>query len=320
MPKAQQNAGQAIVLADATDYPMVQMDAADLREAIQTNLNGETLNFKDLRRVKVPAGGAVSWSVPAADGGKPIPTNNFEGVIIHTELQRVMWLRNLDGPKTTAAGGNKAPDCKGKPDASGVWHGSKSRQWIASAAKTFLENGNAAEPVDTGPRQTCADCPFGQFGSGKNGRGQKCQQKGIHFIATEDSLLPIVLIAPVMSLDNRKKYLLNLAMNPAVGPEGGKAKSRGYYEVLTDFSLEADSNGENDFARIVFTRKAILPEEQRTAFAEYRKTMRPLVASLVDQAAAAPVYDQPIETDGDDFGEIAYVAANDDEDGPTDED
>jgi hypothetical protein len=150
---------QSIVLADAADYPMLALDPADLREAIQVNLMGESLAFKDLRRVKVPAGGAESWSIPSPDGGKPIPTNDFQGVIIHSELTRVMWLKDV---ATKGAGGPKGPDCSGKPDADGVFHGSKSRQWIASAAKNLdapaVDNGNE-------PRQACADCPFAQFGS-----------------------------------------------------------------------------------------------------------------------------------------------------------
>jgi hypothetical protein len=312
----------AIVMADAADYPMLSLEPSELREAITDNLMGETLAFKDLRRVKVPAGGAESWSVPAADGGKPIPTNDFQGVIIHTELTRVMWL--ADQPSKTGA---KGPDCSGKLDADGVFHGSRSIRWIKNAAETFLNKGNAAEPAfDSGPRQACDQCPFAQFGSGKQGRGQKCQKKRVIFIATDDSLLPMVLIAPVMSLDNAKKYLLGLS-STVVPTENGRKRMMKYYEVITNFGLEADSNGENDFARVTFTRAAVLPEVQRQAFTDYRKTIMPFITNL---AAAAVVADatEPVDN-GNDFdidapGEMEsqyeYIPADDDEALPTDDD
>jgi hypothetical protein len=309
---------QSIVLADASDYPMLTMDPADLREAIQVNLMGETLQFKDLRRVKVPAGGAESWSIPSPDGGKPIPTNDFQGVIIHSEPVRVMWLKDVAAKNN---GGPKGPDCSGKPDADGVFHGSKSRQWIAAAAK----DPNLTPSDISGPAQTCADCPFAQFGSGKLGKGQKCQQKRVFYIATEDSLLPLVLIAPVMSLANAKKYLLGLSTS-LVKVDGQKPRMMQYHEVITNFGLESDSNGDNDFARITFTRAAVLPAEQRQAFADYRRTIKPLISNLSTAAAVADAV-TPVDT-GNDFdidapGEMEsryeYIDA-DDEALPTDED
>lgn len=312
---------QSIVLADASEYPMLAMDPADLREAIQVNLMGETLAFKDLRRVKVPAGGAESWSIPSPDGGKPIPTNDFQGVIIHSEPVRVMWLKDVAAKNN---GGPKGPDCSGKPDADGVFTGSRSIQWIAGAARGADPKDDSMRAAEHGPKQTCADCPFAQFGSGKLGKGQKCQQKRVFYIATEDSLLPLVLIAPVMSLANAKKYLLGLSTS-LVKVDGQKPRMMQYHEVITNFGLESDSNGDNDFARITFTRAAVLPAEQRQAFADYRRTIKPLISNLSTAAAVADAV-APVDS-GNDFdgydssgSKYEYIPADDDEALPTDED
>jgi hypothetical protein len=197
-----------------------------------------------------------------------------------------MWLKEQGKGNTTKSG----PDCTGAPRYDGSWYGSKSEAWIKAAAAGLddkdLRNG--------GSLQNCEDCPFAQFGSGKNGKGQKCQQKRIFYIATEDSLLPTALVAPVMSLKAAKKYLLGLATT--LVQDGEKKRALQYHEVLTEFGLEADSNGDNEFARITFRKAAVLPPEQRAAFATYRKSIKPMVSRmsksvLAEAAPAAPVDD-----------------------------
>jgi hypothetical protein len=160
----------------------------------------------------------------------------------------------------------------------------------------------------------------------KAGKGQKCQQKRVFYIATEDSLLPLVLIAPVMSLANAKKYLLGLSTS-LVKVDGQKPRMMQYHEVITNFGLESDSNGDNDFARITFTRAAVLPAEQRQAFADYRRTIKPLISNLSTAAAVADAVapvdngnDFDLDAPGEMESQYEYIDADDEEALPTDED
>jgi hypothetical protein len=301
---------QSIVALDAAEYPALLLDPDTLKEAFDENLAGEQLSFSDLRRIKVPAGGAETWSIPNVDGGKPTGASTFQGVIAHTELGRVMWLKEVGKGNTSKSG----PDCSGSARYDGSWFGSKSQAWIKAAAAGLADK----DLRNDGPMQGCEDCPFSQFGSGKNGKGQKCQQKRVFYIATEDSLLPTALVAPVMSLKAAKKYLLGLSTT--LVQDGEKKRALQYHEVMTEFGLEADSNGENDFARITFRKAAVLPLEQRAAFALYRKSIKSLVSGMSKSVLAetAPAAQADDYNDFDGFDNVQVMDL--DEELPTAED
>lgn len=283
----------AIVLA-TDNYPAVTTDVSSLAEIFSGNLGGETLGFKDLRRVKVPSGGGKTWN---ADSDNPMDsTKSFQAVIAHTELGRVMWLKELgSGVPATA------PDCTGKPDADGVWHGSRSRAWIGQAAASLqLAPMNAGYSQDNSP-QECEGCELAKFGSGRGGRGQKCQIKRSFYLATEDSLLPTALIAPVMSLANAKKYLLGLSTsNPALQ----------YHEVVTEFGLEVKTANNQTFAVITFAKSMVLPPEQRVKFAHYRKAIQKLVGNM--NVSRAVFAEQPVAIDMAEFPEDELLPGEDD--------
>lgn len=303
---------QEIVPVDAANYLAVEMDAEGLQDAIQANLAGESLGFKDLRRIKFPSGGAETWSIPSMDGGKPTGAAEFTGVIIHTELARTMWLQDVGAAKPLPGQRQvKAPDCNGRSGENGEWFGSKTRGWIYEAAKDneltakFAKRAGAKDAL-----QTCADCPFAQWDTGKGGKGQKCAMKRPIYIAMEDSLMPTLLIAPTMSLDAAKKYLLGLSST--INPETRRPLN--YHEVLTEFSLSAANNGQNDYAQLVLKRLAILPEEQRASFKSFRAAIQPLVKSIgarafVDTAA-----------DSDEAEWESAIQAVEPADGPTEDD
>lgn len=311
------NNNQSIVPVDAAGYMAVNMDAEGLKEAISANLAGESLGFKDLRRIKFPSGGAETWSIPSMDGGKPRGASEFTGVIVHTEPARTMWLAEQGGVKGK---GPQAPDCSGKPGDTGEWFGSKFRKWIYENA---LDNEHAAKFTAKSGHpdalQTCADCPFSQFGSGKNGKGQKCGQKRTIFVAMEDNLMPTLLIAPTMSLEAAKKYLMSLSST--ANPETRRPLA--YHEVLTEFSLTPENNGVNDYAKLVLRRVAILPAEQREAFKAYRAAIQPLVRSIGSRAFVETTT-KAEEADWDSLIDVVEPAGGvtnyENEDGPTEDD
>lgn len=258
----------AIVPVDAANYAIVGFNAGELQEALAANLDGETLGYNDITRVKVPGSGGLAWQIPSDDGGRPQIAQTIQGVIAFTELTRVLYLQAFGG-KTE--GGAKPPDCFGRPDATGVWHGSRSKAWISAAA---TEQGVISGDLSTdGTIQDCQNCPFAKFGSGAfkgKPKAQACDQKRPIYLATEDSILPIAIVAPVGSLDNAKKYLVGLSK-----------KTLQYTDVVTEVGLEPAKNaGGIEYAKITFRNVAPLPPEQRATFRAYRAAIKPLLQSL----------------------------------------
>ena len=166
--------GTALVVLKPEQYPALLPEVA---ATIKANLAGEEVSAADLTRIKVPSGGATSWSIPTPEGEESAKT--LEGVLIHVTRRRAYWA----DPNPT---GNP-PDCTSSDCATG--HG-----------------------LPGGP---CADCPLNVFGSanradGKPGRGKGCKESRLLFILREGQSLPEVVVCPPGSLRITKQYLLKL--------------------------------------------------------------------------------------------------------------
>ena len=162
------------------DYAVAEIgNDGEIAAIIEENLGGENITAQDLVRVKVPAGGNTSWSLPG-DGEDEESTKELTGIILFTQNQRVFWGADYDG-------GSAPPDC-------------------------FAEDGK----VGAGnPGGLCVNCPNAKFGTATNAkgepaRGQACTQKHQIFMLMQDGILPIVLNIPPTSLKNSKSYLLKL--------------------------------------------------------------------------------------------------------------
>ena len=149
----------------------------DLRLALKENLGSGGTSVLDMPRIRVPAGGGLSWTVPTLEG--PKPREFMEGVIIHWTPVRAMWRKDL------GAGGNAPPDCTSRDGETGIGD----------------------------PGGACDACPFNEFGSASGGTksGKACREaRGLLFLPS-DSFLPFYLPAPVMSIKPLKDYFMRLA-------------------------------------------------------------------------------------------------------------
>lgn len=156
-------------------FVVANMEVSDLQEIIGENLGGEILSPSDLDRVKVPAGGSTSWTLPTLEGEEDV--REFEGVIIHWSQPRVWWESEFTGENTP-------PDCSSEDGKIGI--------------------GN--------PGGRCDTCPLSQWGSDpKGGKGQACKQLRMLFILRKEGILPLVLSAPPTSIQPIRKYFLRLA-------------------------------------------------------------------------------------------------------------
>ena len=175
-------------------------------DAFTENLGGEGISLKDLDRVKIPGAGGTTWTIPTVDGEDE--TKQFDGVILETKLARACWQGSFSG-------GSQPPDC--------------------SSDDMVRGHGN--------PGGLCAQCPFDQFGTDKNGEGRAkaCKESRILFILRKNEIMPLVLAAKLGGAGKHiKKYLLGLSM-----------KGRKMYEVTTRLTLKKGKNADGiDYSEI----------------------------------------------------------------------
>lgn len=232
-------------LSDAVkDYPALAGDPTKLLDALRENMGGERLTEFDLERVKMPTGGGNFWEVPSIDG--PKAEKVLEGVVVLTKNVRAYWPVAME-----EGSGSDPPQC--------------------ASADAVIGVGD--------PGGSCEACPFAQFGSHRDGRGQACKQMRQLFMLTEASMLPIVLTLSPTSLAAARKYFMRLAS--ATPP-------RYYWETTTKVSLEAASSGGNNYSRAVFSLGSALNEVDGAAIKRYKDALEPvLVARMPSQQEAA---------------------------------
>ena len=146
----------------------------DIGNLLAEELDGLNLSFD---RIKIPAGGGLSYEVPGDDPDSPDSVKEFKAVILHHHPINCYYEEEYTG-------GNNPPDC-GSMD------------------------GHIGIDAETGEVKSCADCPFNKFGSGKNG-AKACKQKRRIYLLREGEQLPIILSLPTGSLSEFSKYVMRL--------------------------------------------------------------------------------------------------------------
>lgn len=241
-----------IAASEPGKYLALNHSTAEIQAVITENLAGQEVSERDLIRLKVPAGGAVSWEVEdPLEGVRSI--KEICGIIVHKKQTRAYWPLSLDD-----SGDGSPPACS-SPDAI-VGYG---KQWATSS-----------DPDGDGEPKSlrCSDCPLSQFNSGKNG-GQACQEKGQWYLLQQTGLLPIVATLPAMSLAPAKKYMLALA--------GAGIR---FDQVATRLSLRKETKGSNSYAVVVPTMAHRLDPESAERARAYSTALRPVFDRLSGEA------------------------------------
>ena len=169
----------ATAIVPAADYAVMKHGVDALQEVIRANIGSGNLGPGDLERIKVPAGGGTTWTIPSLDGD--IDTKEFDGVIVAWKTQRAYW-------KEKYSGGSVPPDCASDDGITG--------------------SGD--------PGGVCEQCPYSQFESATDEKGEKmpgqaCKQIRLMAVVQKDDLVPVLLSAPPTSLANMRRYFLRLA-------------------------------------------------------------------------------------------------------------
>ncbi len=203
----------------------------DLGDLIREELDGLSISFG---KVKIPSGGGLNYELPGEDG-EPDSVKEFSAVILLQHPLNAYYA-------TEYKGGNQPPDCAAIDGRHGVKRATGELPAKAGWDKT--STGGFVTRV-------CADCPYNQFDSGKNG-GKACQNRRRIYILREGELFPMLLSLPTGSLQEFTRYLTSLVT------KGRKSNS-----VVTRFALQKATNkGGIEFSRAKFgVDRALTPEE-----------------------------------------------------------
>ena len=145
--------------------------SGDLAEAVAEEMDG--LGALSFDRVKIPAGGSISFELPGEDEDNPESSPALVGVILDHHAVNAYW-------RDAFSGGNAQPDCSSIDGKKGMIR-------------------------ETGEIKDCASCPYNQFGS--DGRGKACKNMHRLYILQEGNPVPIVLALPPSSLKSLRDYI-----------------------------------------------------------------------------------------------------------------
>lgn len=238
-------------LVKPDDY-QVMTQAEDLRDIIESNV-GDSLSQFDLDRITMPAGGALSWTVPTLDGEESVKA--LEGIIVHWKEPRAYWQASFED-----AGGGSPPDC--------------------SSEDSVLGRGMFGPGSEHNPSGECAECPMSAFGS-KPGESnaQACKQMRVLFMVQPESLLPQAVMLPPTSIRPMKRYFLRLA-----------SKAMPFYGVVTRLELErATSGGGIKYSVVKPSVASQLEPEAASRIRHYGDGLKSVLDSQLMDAVATTV-------------------------------
>lgn len=205
-------------LVPVAEYALMQRDVTTMLAQIQENLDGEKLSQWDLPRIKIPAGGGLSWEIPTISGVDT--TREIIGIPVYQTMMRSYW-------STPDPVEGTPPDCS-SPD-----------------AKFGFGD----------PGGDCEICPLAQFASAHNGRGQACKIRRMLFVLREDDTIPVLISLPPTSVKPWRNFLLQASsIGPYYGMQVGlslsKKTSNGYtHSILNPRLVEALSGDMLERAR-----------------------------------------------------------------------
>jgi hypothetical protein len=239
------------------NYAVMQLDLVELAEVVRENLGGSQIDIFQLDRVKVPAGGATVWQVPDLDAPKGyVNLETLEGILIYFSDGNGYWPDEFTGAGTP-------PTCSS-------------------------EDGVIGHSQKEGLGGDCSTCPLNQFGSeikkdGTKGSGKACKNMRRLFLLRPGNLLPMLVVAPPMSLKNLKGYNLRLA-----------SAGVSYWAMTTKLELETDRNeGGIEYSKIVPRAGSKLTPDEKARVKLLRDQLLPALqrVTIIEAAQGSGIFE-----------------------------
>lgn len=163
--------------ADTTTVPApVDFELAALAdsnfssEELAEDMDGLSMS---LRRVKMPAGGALQYEIPTGDPQNPDYARSLVGVILYNHASNAYW------PEGKEYDDNEPPLCQSVDGKQG--HGD--------------------------PGGACATCILNQFGSSATGRGKACKNMRILYLLRSGEYMPLQLTLSPTSISPFREFM-----------------------------------------------------------------------------------------------------------------
>ncbi len=214
--------------------------SGDIQDILSEELDGLNLTFD---RIKVPSGGSLAFEVPDENGESDVK-KELVGIIVGHGPENVYYMNEFTG-------GNEPPDC------------------IAADGKVGIGV----------PGGACADCPYNEWGSGKDGNGKACSNRHKVFLLQDGELFPVMLSLPVTSVKNFSDFVKRAVI-----------KGRRTSSFITKISLVKDKSSTGiDYSKCVFTKLEDLDEMKAAQAYEYAKNIKP----MTEKASSEKVPEEP---------------------------
>lgn len=191
--------------------------------------------------------------------------DKLEGVIIASRPVRALW-PNQEGVKT--------PICNSTDGIAG--HAQDVDAFVEMA-----EHSGVIDKVKPFEPMACNHCPFAQWGSGKDGRGQACKEMRRLLLWPDDSVSPVILSLPPTSVARWDRYA-----------SAGRASKTPYFSVRTIIQAEAATTPTGTrYSRVTFTAGTPLSLKELEIVRAMRKQYETIVSQQVedDEYASAEV-------------------------------
>lgn len=156
-------------LATTNTGYMIPAISDEIMASVASELDGLPIT---LDKVKIPAGGGLSFEVPGDDPDSPDSVKEVIGVIIDHYPLNSYWTEKYNGQ-------NVAPNCYSTDSHIGVGE----------------------------PGGECAKCPFNKFGSADDGQSKACKNAHRLYILRSGEIYPVVVTVPPTSLKPLSDYL-----------------------------------------------------------------------------------------------------------------
>lgn len=241
--------------------------SANIQELINENLGaGQTLSMSDLKRVKIPSGGATQFEILNTTAGEADYSKHIDGVIIGHKLAKAFWAKSFGD-----SGGGTPPDCRSDDMKTAI---GSPNSFINEKEKTLISSGKASMvQQDIDGAWLCETCHHNQFGTALQTEGKACKDLRFMFFFSKDSLLPQVLVAPPTSLKMMKDYFLGLVNDGLL-----------YHQVITRFSLRKEKSKSGiEYAVLVPSLLEVLDENASKQARVFNKMFEPMLGTMANK-------------------------------------
>lgn len=166
-----------LAIIEPASYAVMTPLSEMAQEALDTNMEGITLNLNLFDKITIPTGGSQAWSYTL--NGETMVVKSLEMILVGKKCYRAYW------SKAIGASTDKTPDCTSDDGDMGTAFG------------------------------LCDRCSYNQYGSkirgdGTQGAGKACSEKIVAMGYLPESPLPVLLSLPATSLKPFSAYMLQL--------------------------------------------------------------------------------------------------------------